>query len=29
VFAFRDDDELGPKMLNRIARHTGLNPDDL
>lgn len=29
VFAFRDADELGSKMLSRIARHTGLNPDDL
>lgn len=29
VFAFRDDDELGPKMLSRIAKKTGLAPDDL
>jgi predicted RNA binding protein YcfA (HicA-like mRNA interferase family) len=29
VFAFRDDEELGPRMLARIARHTGLQPDDL
>jgi len=29
VFAFHDRDEIGPHMLARIARHTGLNPDDL
>lgn len=29
VFAFHDADEIGPKMLARIARHTGLTPDDL
>jgi predicted RNA binding protein YcfA (HicA-like mRNA interferase family) len=29
VFAFHDDDELGPKMLSRIAKKTGLTPDDL
>ena len=29
VFAFRDRDELGSKMLARIASHTGLTPDDL
>ena len=29
VFAFHDDDEIGPRMLARIARHTGLAPDDL
>ncbi len=29
VFAFRDDDEVGPKMLSRIAKKTGLTPDDL
>lgn len=29
VFAFHDSDEIGPKMLSRIARHTGLTPDDL
>lgn len=22
-------DEIGPRMLARIAKHTGLNPDDL
>jgi predicted RNA binding protein YcfA (HicA-like mRNA interferase family) len=29
VFAFHDGDEIGPKMLARIARHTGLTPNDL
>lgn len=29
VFAFHDGDEIGPKMLAKIARHTGLTPDDL
>jgi predicted RNA binding protein YcfA (HicA-like mRNA interferase family) len=29
VFAFHERDEIGPKMLARIARHTGLSPDDL
>jgi predicted RNA binding protein YcfA (HicA-like mRNA interferase family) len=29
VFAFHDGDEIGPKMLARIAKHTGLSPDDL
>jgi predicted RNA binding protein YcfA (HicA-like mRNA interferase family) len=29
VFAFHDDDEIGPKMLARIGRRTGLTPDDL
>lgn len=29
VFAFHDRDEIGPRMLSRIARHTGLTPDDL
>jgi len=29
TWAFRDDDEIGPKMLSRIAKHTGLTPDDL
>lgn len=29
VFAFHDDDEIGPRMLARIARHTGLRPEDL
>ena len=29
VFAFHDAEEIGPKMLARIARHTGLRPEDL
>jgi predicted RNA binding protein YcfA (HicA-like mRNA interferase family) len=29
VFAFHDGDEIGPRMLARIARSTGLTPDDL
>jgi len=29
VFAFHDADELGPRMLARIAKSTGLKPDDL
>ena len=29
VFAFHDNEEIGPRMLARIARHTGLTPDDL
>ena len=29
VFAFHERDEIGPKMLSRIAKHTGLRPEDL
>ena len=29
VFAFHDQEELGPRMLARIAKHTGLTPNDL
>jgi hypothetical protein len=29
VFAFNDGEEIGPRMLSRIARHTGLRPEDL
>ena len=29
VFAFHDDEELGPKMLSRISKRTGLRPEDL
>ena len=29
VFAFHDRDEIGPKMLARVAKHTGLMPNDL
>ena len=28
-FAFHDHEELGRKILNRIARHTSLQPEDL
>jgi predicted RNA binding protein YcfA (HicA-like mRNA interferase family) len=29
VFAFHDGEEIGPKMLARIAKVTGLTPGDL
>jgi len=29
VFAFHDGDEIGSAMLARIAKHTGLKPEDL
>ena len=29
VFAFHDREEIGPTMLARIAKHTGLKPEDL
>ena len=29
VFAFHDNEEIGPKMLVRIAKSTGLTPMDL
>ena len=29
VFAFHDREEIGPKMLARIARRTDLTADDL
>lgn len=29
VFAFHDADEIGPRMLARLAKSTGLTPDDL
>jgi predicted RNA binding protein YcfA (HicA-like mRNA interferase family) len=29
TFAFHDAEEVGPKMLARVARRTGLTPDDL
>ena len=29
VFAFRDHEELGPSMLARFAKQTGLSPEDL
>lgn len=28
VFAFHDNDEIGPKMLARIAKNTSLKPTD-
>ena len=29
VFAFHDRIEIGPRMLARVARYTGLTPGDL
>jgi predicted RNA binding protein YcfA (HicA-like mRNA interferase family) len=29
VFAFHDGDEIGPRMLARISKTTGLTDDDL
>jgi len=29
VYAFHDTEEIGPRMLARIARRTGLRPEDL
>ena len=29
VFAFHEAIEIGPRMLARISRHTGLKPSDL
>jgi predicted RNA binding protein YcfA (HicA-like mRNA interferase family) len=29
VWAFHDRDEIGPRMLVRIAKRTGLQPEDL
>ena len=29
VFAFHEDEEIGPRMMARIAKTTGLTPDDL
>ena len=29
VFAFHEGVEIGPKMLSRIAKQTGLKPQDL
>jgi len=29
VFAFHDREEIGPRMLARIAKRTGLRPNDL
>ena len=29
VFAFRDREEIGPSMLTKLAKATGLKPEDL
>jgi hypothetical protein len=29
TFAFHDDQEIGPSMLAKIAKYTGLTPNDL
>lgn len=29
TYAFHDGEEIGPRMLARIAKHTGLTPRDL
>lgn len=29
VFAFHDDEEIGPRMLARVAKRTGLSADGL
>lgn len=29
VFSFHDKEEIGPRMLARIGKRTGLTPDDL
>jgi predicted RNA binding protein YcfA (HicA-like mRNA interferase family) len=29
VFAFHDRDEIGPRMLGKIGKRTGLRPEDL
>ena len=29
TFAFRDGEEIGPRMLSRIAKHTGLAHEDV
>lgn len=29
VFAFHDEEEIGPRMLARVAKKTGLSADDL
>jgi predicted RNA binding protein YcfA (HicA-like mRNA interferase family) len=29
VFAFHDNEEIGPRMMAKIARRTGLQRDDL
>jgi predicted RNA binding protein YcfA (HicA-like mRNA interferase family) len=29
VYAFHDPEEIGPRMLARIAKHTDLKPSDI
>ena len=29
VFAFHDGEEIGPRMMARIAKRTGLKPEDI
>lgn len=29
TFAFHDREEIGPRMLAKVAKHTGLKPGDL
>jgi predicted RNA binding protein YcfA (HicA-like mRNA interferase family) len=29
TFAFHEKEEIGPKMLSRISKYTGLTPNDL
>lgn len=29
VFAFHDQEEIGPRMLARVVKRTGLRPEDL
>ena len=29
VFAFHEGEEIGPRMLARIAKHSGLQPENL
>jgi predicted RNA binding protein YcfA (HicA-like mRNA interferase family) len=29
IFAFHDNEEIGPRMLARMAKVTGLRPEDL
>ena len=28
TFAFHNTEEIGPRMLARVAKHTGLKPED-
>lgn len=28
-FSFHDRDEIGPRMLARLGKHTGLRPEDV